>query len=274
MCRLWEEDPVAGLYRIHDFAGMAGVSVKTLHHYDRLGLLTARRTATGYRRYALTDLVRLEAIIALRAVGFALRDIRVLLEATAGGANESTGEGRLLDKLARQREVLGERRRRLTSAIEAIENIEADTQRRTLSDRHVLRRLVGELRAGNDMNDGERYADAVWAEVEAERQRRASHVERAPDRVSQSRRTLFREIAAALEQDASGRTARPHVERWESLMARETGGDLEMMREMKAAWSSRPHWPPGLKRYVSSLYEMELDTWEAVATCIEQSTHP
>jgi hypothetical protein len=39
-------------YRVHEFAKHAGVTVKALHHYDRLGLLTPRRTETGYRSTA------------------------------------------------------------------------------------------------------------------------------------------------------------------------------------------------------------------------------
>ena len=51
-------------YRIHEFAGLSGLTVKTLHHYDRLGLLTPTRTDAGYRLYAEADLERLEQIIA------------------------------------------------------------------------------------------------------------------------------------------------------------------------------------------------------------------
>jgi MerR family transcriptional regulator, thiopeptide resistance regulator len=38
-------------YRIHEFAELAGVTVKALPHYDRIGLLTPRRTEAGYRMY-------------------------------------------------------------------------------------------------------------------------------------------------------------------------------------------------------------------------------
>ena len=61
------------LYHVHEFAELAGVTVKALHHYDRFGLLTPSRTEAGYRLYAEADLERLEQIIALKFLGFSLK---------------------------------------------------------------------------------------------------------------------------------------------------------------------------------------------------------
>ena len=52
------------LYHVREFAQLAGVTVRALHHYDRLGLLRPSRTETGYRLYYLRDLERLEQIVA------------------------------------------------------------------------------------------------------------------------------------------------------------------------------------------------------------------
>ena len=43
-------------FRAREFAELAGVTVRTLHHYDRIGLLTPRRTPAGYRLYSASDL--------------------------------------------------------------------------------------------------------------------------------------------------------------------------------------------------------------------------
>ena len=52
-------------YQAQEFAQRAGVTVRALHHYDRLGLLSPNgRTAGGYRLYVDRDLVRLEQILA------------------------------------------------------------------------------------------------------------------------------------------------------------------------------------------------------------------
>jgi len=61
-------------------ARLARVSVRTLHHYDQVGLLTpSARSAAGYRRYTSTDLERLQLILFYRELGFGLAEIRRLM---------------------------------------------------------------------------------------------------------------------------------------------------------------------------------------------------
>ena len=63
-------------FRIQEFAKLAGVTVRALHHYDRLKLLSpAHRSERGYRLYCHEDLGRLERILVLRYVGLSLRAI-------------------------------------------------------------------------------------------------------------------------------------------------------------------------------------------------------
>ena len=50
------------LYRVREFAELAGVTVRALHHYDHLGLLNPGRTAAGHRLYSLRDFERLEQL--------------------------------------------------------------------------------------------------------------------------------------------------------------------------------------------------------------------
>src|SRR5690349_393512 len=102
------------MYRVQEFAGLAGVTVRALHHYDQLGLLKPLRNGrTGYRLYRDSDFARLEQIVVLKFLGIPLRDIGPLLKAPKS-AN-------LRDILQKQRRVLWERRRRLDAAIVAVE---------------------------------------------------------------------------------------------------------------------------------------------------------
>ena len=70
---------MAKLYRVREFAELAGVTVRALHHYDRLGLLRPQKTDAGYRLYAEKDLERLEQIIALKFLGLPLKQMKVVL---------------------------------------------------------------------------------------------------------------------------------------------------------------------------------------------------
>lgn len=68
-------------YGIGEVARISGVTVRTLHHYDDIGLLVpAQRTDAGYRRYDDADLLRLQEILLGREQGLSLEDIRTALD--------------------------------------------------------------------------------------------------------------------------------------------------------------------------------------------------
>lgn len=68
-------------YQVKDVARLTRVSVRTLHHYDAIGLLVpSGRTAAGYRLYTDTDLLRLQQILIGRELGLPLEEIRQSLD--------------------------------------------------------------------------------------------------------------------------------------------------------------------------------------------------
>src|SRR5689334_2218056 len=101
------------VYRVNDFAQATGVTVRTLHHYDRLGLLQpANRTEAGYRLYSDADIVRLQQIVTLKFIGMSLQQIRDVL--TKRRVN-------VLEALTRQQRLLERKRSQLDHAIAALE---------------------------------------------------------------------------------------------------------------------------------------------------------
>ena len=69
------------LWKIGDLATRTGVSIRTLHHYDAIGLLSpSHRTPAGHRLYGRDEVVRLQQILSLRQMGFSLEQIRALLD--------------------------------------------------------------------------------------------------------------------------------------------------------------------------------------------------
>jgi DNA-binding transcriptional MerR regulator len=71
--------------RIGELAERAGVSTRALRHYEALGLLPARRTANGYRRYEAADLRTVEEIRSLAGLGLSLEETRPFLECLRAG---------------------------------------------------------------------------------------------------------------------------------------------------------------------------------------------
>lgn len=92
---------------------MAGVSVRTLHHYDRMGLLKpSARTDAGYRQYSEKELLRLQQILFYKELDFSLQAITEILNATSFD---------YLLALESHQQSLTERQKRLTTLLETIE---------------------------------------------------------------------------------------------------------------------------------------------------------
>lgn len=68
-------------FSVGQVAGFAGVTVRTLHHYDDIGLLVpSERSHAGHRRYSDADLDRLQQILFYRELGFPLDEVAALLD--------------------------------------------------------------------------------------------------------------------------------------------------------------------------------------------------
>jgi DNA-binding transcriptional MerR regulator len=118
------------LYRVREFAELTGVTVKALHHYDRVGLLDSGVRGRAIRLYSAADRDRLEQISALKFVGLPLRQIKALLERRSPS---------MVDMLTRQRTALDEHRRKLDRAVAAIdwELTEAERSKRSVGVRRA-----------------------------------------------------------------------------------------------------------------------------------------
>jgi len=84
-------DDVSGAMRVGDLAGAAGVTVRTIHHYEAVGLLAAaERTSAGHRVFGPTDVARLYRIARLRQLGMSLDGIRDALDGSEPDALATT----------------------------------------------------------------------------------------------------------------------------------------------------------------------------------------
>ena len=101
------------MYHIKKAAQLSGVSVKTLHHYDKIGLLVPAKSENGYRTYSQADLERLQVILYYKYLGFSLEKIAELL---------SQDDQVLLPHLVRQLEYLEQERDHLDTLISTLQN--------------------------------------------------------------------------------------------------------------------------------------------------------
>ncbi|AWZ07477.1 MULTISPECIES: MerR family transcriptional regulator [unclassified Streptomyces] len=151
-------------YSVGQVAGFAGVTVRTLHHYDEIGLLSpSGRSGAGHRRYDDADLDRLQRVLFYRELGFPLDEVMVLLDDPESDPREH---------LRRQHALLTDRIARLQQMAEAVEHaMEAKKMGINLTPEEKFE-VFGD-------KDPEQYAEEAerrWGGTEgyAESQRRAA----------------------------------------------------------------------------------------------------
>lgn len=152
-------------YSIGDVAALAHVSVRTLHHYDEIGLLRASdRTAAGHRRYGTADLERLHQILVYRRLDFGLDAIAAML-ADPGACTDT--HLRNQHRLLRERV---DRDRQLLAALE--KEMEARAMGMSLTPEEQFE-VFGTDKVGGEWHE---EAEQRWGETDAwrESQRRAA----------------------------------------------------------------------------------------------------
>lgn len=214
-------------YRIREFAQLAGVTVKTLHHYDRLGLLKPARTASGYRAYSVAHLARLEQIIALKALGISLKEIRSIL------AREPLP---LRATFRQQREVLEDKRRALDRAIDALREAERAIECDPASEPQILKQVITAMSRQDVDAMRKYYSDEAWEQWK--------HYY--DDWPSEEWRVLYREVGAVLDDDPASERAQALADRWMALAQRSPAGPVRT--GLMKAWVDREHWPASLRR--------------------------
>ncbi len=228
-------------YRIGDFAIRAGVTVRTLHHYDRLGLLKPQgRTGGGYRVYSDADLVRLEQIVALKFVGLSLKQIGDILERHPCD---------LLTVLRTQRQVMSEKRRQVDRAIAAIEEAErvVDSSQSDESDAvlNALTNIIEVLEMEQNMD---------WTNKYYSPEARAKLAERNdPELMREGEQrwaALMAEVEEAVREQVDPASERASVlaRRWSELILSFTGGDPQVQAGLKKLYADQQNWPSTFKK--------------------------
>ena len=139
-------------------ARLAGVTVRTLHHYDRIGLVVpSERTDGGYRLYGHRQVERLQEVLLFRELGFGLDEIRRIVDQPSYDRAAA---------LARQRALLVERADHLQALIEAVDAaLDAETRGTRMTDEEML-----EVFGGFDPSRYEEEVKQRWGDTEAYRE--------------------------------------------------------------------------------------------------------
>lgn len=205
-------------YTVSQIARRTGITVRTLHHYEALGLLVpARRSGAGYRLYGGAELARLQHIVSLKALGFSLAEIRACLDADAPSLAEALARqvGRLRDGIARQQDLLGrlECLARLAASGAAIdaESLLTSIEASTLMEKYLTAEQMQSIR---------RHGEALGPE-------RIRAVEQEWPGVIAGMQTAMR-----LAKDPASDEVQALARRWRALVREFTQGDAGIQRSL------------------------------------------
>ena len=222
-------------YQPIEFAQLAGVTVRTLHHYDRIGLLKpGGYTSAGYRLYRKQDLVRLQQIVTLKFIGFSLNQIKNLLNSNSFD---------LTVALNQQKEIITEKRQHLDLAIKAIEKAQSLPATNDEPDWEAFKHIIEVINMQNNMDWTKKYYSEEAKQKIAERAATIS-----PAVIEQGQRdwaTLIREVETAVSEgvDPTSEQAAGLATRWGQLIKAFTGGDREIQAGLNKMYSDQTNWP-------------------------------
>jgi DNA-binding transcriptional MerR regulator len=204
--------------KVGDIAARTGLSVRTLHHYDALGLLRpSLRTGSGHRLYTAADLARLQRILSLRQLGFSLEEIGDCLDRP-----DFVPQRVVQLHLARLREQIA-RQQRLCQRLEALaerwrsaEAVSVEEFLQTLAEMTMIEKLY--------TPEQQRQFEEVGRQVGPEEIRA----------VEEAWTALLAEVRANRDLDPASPQAQDLARRWDELTERTMRG-YQAFPELKQA---------------------------------------
>lgn len=228
------------LWQTREFAEKARITVRALHHYDRIGLLKpTRRTTKDFRLYGETEFARLQQILTLKFIGFSLAQIREIL----GDQNFVLSE-----TLRLQRRIIEAQRTRLNLALEAINRAEIVFRENGTTSWESFQKIIEVIDMEQNMDwTREYYSDAAQARIE---ERKSLWSPELQERVSNNWKNLFAEIKQAIADDVkpSSKQAQELASRWNALIDEFTGGDAEIREGLTKMYADEKNWQTEWKK--------------------------
>ena len=147
------------MYLIKKVSEISGVSVRTLHHYDKIGLLSPQKQENGYRYYSEEDMSFLQMILFYKYLGFPLKKIKELLKQK---------DSEILEHLRMQLNLMQKEKDRLLTLIDTLEKTIASTERKmTMTTEEKFKGFTFKDNEKYKQAATEKYGETVMNEAEA-----------------------------------------------------------------------------------------------------------
>jgi DNA-binding transcriptional MerR regulator len=227
------------LWQTNEFAKQAGVTVRTLHHYDRIGLLKPnRRTVKGFRFYGEAEFARLQQITTLKFVGFSLTQIREIL------GSESFD---LTQTLRMQRRLIESQRYRLNQILEAITRAENEFEESRQIDLESFQKIIEVMNMEQNFDWTKKYySEEAQAKIEERKNLWSPELQ---ERVTRDWDNLTRDVETAIADGVKPADDRAQklAMRWKALIHEFTGGDPKIQEGLNKMYADQENWQTSWK---------------------------
>jgi MerR family transcriptional regulator, thiopeptide resistance regulator len=204
--------------KVGELARRTGLTIRTLHHYDEIGLLKpSHHTESGHRLYAACDVSRLQQVISLRQLGFSLEEVRDCLDRPGFSPLEVLGlhAGRLRDQIELQRR-LCDRLDALAIRLRSADEVSADNFLHVIEEMTMIEKLYTPEQMKQFAEVGQQTGPA---EIKA---------------IEEGWTALLAEVRANRDLDPASPAAQDLLRRWEELGERTMRG-YQAFPELKQA---------------------------------------
>lgn len=232
------------LWQTKEFAKLTKVTVRTLHHYDRLGLLKPQRyTNKGFRLYGEREFARLQQILTLKFIGFSLKQIKEIL---------NRREFDLAETLKLQRGIIEAQRYRLNMTLEAIARAEMLFNQNGAIDWESFNQIIEVINMEQNTEWTRKYySEEAQKKIEERKNLWSPELQ---ERVSRDWSNLTGDIEAAIADGVSPKDERAQqlAARWNGLVREFTGGDTEIQSGLNRMYADEANWQTEWKKPFSS----------------------
>ena len=222
------------LWQTKQFAKLSKVTVRTLHHYDRINLLKPKHyDRNGFRLYGEAEFARLQQITTLKFIGFSLGQIKDILLGR---------EFHLAETLVLQRKILEAQRDRLNLALEAIGRAENAFNESGATDWESFNQIIEVINMEQNMDWTRKYyTESAQAKIE---ERKSLWSPELQERVTRDWNELTKDVEAAIADgiQPSDERAQKLAARWNALIEEFTGGDPEIREGLNKMYADEASW--------------------------------
>lgn len=196
------------MFTVKQLSNLAGVTPRTLHHYDEIGLLKPTRVGdNGYRYYGEESLLRLQQILLYRELDLPLEDIKKIM---------GRGDFDVLGALESHKDALNKQITRLNRLLATVDNtIHHLKGNKTMSEKGLFEGFTEEEQEKYAL-EAEQLYDAET--VHASNKRWKSYSASKKEQIMSEGKTIYLDMIAAIPQGADSAIVQAIVERWRKHM--------------------------------------------------------